>query len=494
LKKTALLILFLALLIILISSSIIPLSKAATEWNQMYRPQGQYAWANSVIQTTEGGFAIAGVASSIGWSNNLYIVKTDSLGNVEWNQTYGGRLSEEAGYSNSLVQTSDGGYAIVGDTASYGVGSQDFYLVKTDSSGVMIWNQTYGDKGQDEATAVVQTDDGGYVIAGVINLSVGWLVKVDSQGNQLWDRFFSGKAQITPALNQSWYNEYAALTQKYGSNQTLLDQLVKELNYNYTKVQGLRSTQIISLVKTSDGGFAMSGICSFNDGNSGSCWVAKTDSAGNMQWVNMFGTNSTATSVIQTSDGGYALSVWSANKMTNPNRFNSSLVKTDSAGSILWSKNYETIEAGLVMNSFKAWTVIQTNDGGYALAGAVQYLVSGVGPYGPFFWIVKTDSAGTMQWNQVFIEPWLDYTDWSRRSSTEAHCVIQTKEGAYALAGPAAANGASTYGMWLVYTETSVIPEFSSSIAVIAFTITTTLTFILMKRKVGVNQTRIKNF
>lgn len=491
-------------------SFVVPFANAAAGWNQMYLIANKTANPSTVIQTTDGGFAIAGVTSyapnDVGSiKSDLCLVKTDAFGNMQWNQTYGGTRSEGLGRVPCLVQTDDGGYALLGDTSSFGAGSDDFYLVKTDSLGRMIWNKTYGDTGQDDGLALVKTNDGGYVMGGDTGGGSGWLIKADSEGRQLWNQTFIGKVQWTPALNQSYFNAYNALIEQYGSNQTLLSQLLKELAYNYTKVWGGGKTIIMSIDTTSDGGFVLAGQMAYNDGDASSCWLVKTNSTGHLQWVQTYGVNSTATSIIQTTDGGYALSAISFNQRINPNIFNSSLYKTDSAGNLQWNKTYNTFGAGLIinlnntygyvteggdliMNSSKAWSVVQSSDGGYALAGSVAYTQQiwwkydnttdkyWDGPFGPFFWLVKADSTGNMQWSQVFVEPWLDYWEKNVRSSTEAHSLVQTNDGAYALVGPAGS------GMWLVKTDTTVIPEFPSLIAIPALIIMTMVAVFVHER------------
>jgi hypothetical protein len=114
---------------------------------------------------------------------------------MQWNMTYGG-TGNEAGYS--MVQTADGEYAIAGETDSYGAGGTDFYLVKTSSSGAMLWNKIYGGTGNDYARSVVQTNDEGYAIAGYTN-STGasgsgdiWLVTTDANGNMQWSLTYNG--------------------------------------------------------------------------------------------------------------------------------------------------------------------------------------------------------------------------------------------------------------------------------------------------------------
>ena len=119
------------------------------------------AWA--LVQTSDGGYAIAG--STYSYAAGLcdaWLVKTDACGNMKWNKTYGGTDWDLA---SALVKTSDGGYAIAGCTRSYGAGLCDVWLVKTDAWGNMEWNKTYGGPSSDWASALVQTSDGGFAIA-----------------------------------------------------------------------------------------------------------------------------------------------------------------------------------------------------------------------------------------------------------------------------------------------------------------------------------------
>jgi len=112
------------------------------------------------------------------------LVKTDSLGNMEWNQTY---IEADMDRPHSLVQTSDGGFALAGETKSFGAGNFDFWLVKTDGLGNKEWTRTYGGADIDSANSVVQTSDGGYAVAGnTLSFGAGsydfWLVKTNEQG------------------------------------------------------------------------------------------------------------------------------------------------------------------------------------------------------------------------------------------------------------------------------------------------------------------------
>jgi predicted secreted protein len=147
-----------------------------------------------LVQTSDGGYVITGDTDSYGTGGvDLWIVKTDTDGNMQWSKTFGG-LVYDSGYS--VVQTNDGGYALAGYTASFG-SSYDFWLVKTDTNGNLIWAKTYGGTSDDYAYSVVQTNDGGYALAGYTN-SIGagssdaWLVKTDANGNTQWNKTYGG--------------------------------------------------------------------------------------------------------------------------------------------------------------------------------------------------------------------------------------------------------------------------------------------------------------
>jgi len=150
---------------------------------------------NSVQQTGDGGYIVAGYTYSFGaGGDDLYLVKTDSEGDTLWTRIYGGTGNDDA---NSVQQTSDGGYIIVGCTRSFGAGGSDVYLIKTRASGDPLWTRTYGGASDDGGSCVRQTSDGGYIIAGATS-SFGagkadvYLLKTSAQGDTLWTRTFGG--------------------------------------------------------------------------------------------------------------------------------------------------------------------------------------------------------------------------------------------------------------------------------------------------------------
>jgi predicted secreted protein len=156
--------------------------------NLLYGGTGE-DYARSVIQTSDNGYLLVGITNSFGVNGDAWMVKVNSSGIMQWDKNFGGGGSE---YAFAVIKTSDGGYALAAETASYGAGGFDFWLVKVDSSGTLQWNNTYGGTGNDVAYCIVQTNDDGYALAGTTT-SYGsggddfWIVKTDSSGNKQWD-------------------------------------------------------------------------------------------------------------------------------------------------------------------------------------------------------------------------------------------------------------------------------------------------------------------
>jgi hypothetical protein len=221
---------------------------------------------HSLIQTSDGGYAIAGFTSSFGaGEDDVYVVKLDANGNLQWTKTIGGPESEEG---HSLIQTSDGGFAITGYTKSFGAREWDVYVVKLDAHGNLQWTKTIGGKKEDMGHSLIQTSDGGYAIAGATqSFGAGewdvYVVKLDANGNLQWTKTIGGP-------ESDW-----------GS----------------------------SLIQTSDGGFAIAGFTTSFGAGRDDVYVVKLDANGNLQWTKTIGgpESEEGNSLIQTSDGGFAI-------------------------------------------------------------------------------------------------------------------------------------------------------------------------------------------
>jgi hypothetical protein len=143
-------------------------------WNKTFRGGGS-TLGYSVQQTSDGGYIIIGETLSYG-GYDVYLIKVDANGNMQWSKTFGG-TGDDRGYS--VQQTSDGGYIIVGVTRSYGAGLEDVYLIKVDANGNMQWSKTFGGQGWDAGYSVQQTSDGGYII-------VGWTTSYGAGGADVY--------------------------------------------------------------------------------------------------------------------------------------------------------------------------------------------------------------------------------------------------------------------------------------------------------------------
>ena len=280
-------------------------------------------YAYSVVATSDGGYALAGYTYSYGMGeSDMWLVKTDAKGQVEWDQTFGGTNSEAA---QTVIATSDGGYALAGFSDSYGVGDLDMWLVKTDANGQAEWNQTFGGTAEDIALFGIATSDGGYALAGrTYSYGTGdsdmWLVKTDANGQAEWNQTFGG----------------------------------------------VKKDEAYSVITTSDGGYALSGFTGSYGTGSWDMWLIKTNASGHIEWNQTFGGSSrdVALSVITNSDGGYVLA--GGTYSFGAGDSDMWLMKTDANGQAEWNQTF----GGTAFDA--AYSVIATSDGGYALTGRTQ--------------------------------------------------------------------------------------------------------------------------
>ena len=149
--------------------------------------------ANSVRQTNDHGYIIAGVTISASQGEFALLIKTDSSGNIQWTKFFGTNDNSSDASFSSVKQTTDGGYIATGYISNFGGGGDDYYLVKTNSSGDTLWTRTYGSSNNDDANFIIQTGDGGYMMGGsTLGFSGGehlYLVKTDTSGNSTCNEY-----------------------------------------------------------------------------------------------------------------------------------------------------------------------------------------------------------------------------------------------------------------------------------------------------------------
>jgi len=260
-----------------------------TLWTRTYGGSFNNDWGNSVAQTTDGGYIIAGWTNSYGVGGDVYLIKTNTSGDTLWTKTYGGINID---WGNSVAQTTDGGYIIAGYTYSYGAGNDDVYLIKTNSSGDTLWTRTYGGADQDWGNSVVQTTDGGYIITGdTYSYGAGggdiYLIKTDALGNSLWTKTYGGTiydegnsvAQTTDGgyIIAGQTNSYGAGIDVYLIKTGVSGDTLWTKTYGGTDIDGG-----YSVAQSADSGYIVAGATASYGAGGDDVYLVKTDANGNV--------------------------------------------------------------------------------------------------------------------------------------------------------------------------------------------------------------------
>lgn len=338
--------------------------------------------AKSIVKTTDGGYIIAGNTNStdgdvvLGTHGYLdyWIVKINSIGDIQWQKTYGGTQDD---YVSNIQQTSDGGYIVIGTTQSTNgdvIGNHisnssfsDCWIIKLSSSGILQWQKCLGSTYLDYGENIKQTSDGGYIVAGYVNYANGdvtfcngggdvWIVKLNNNGSIVWQKTYGGTSS--------------------------------DIAHN--------------IIQTSDGGYIFSGATDSNNidvtNNHGNrdWWVVKLNSAGIIQWQKALGSsgNDESYCIQQTSDGGFIIGGKAQKNDNDVTGHNLTpyddywIVKLNNSGNIQWQKSlggtyYESV-----------YSVQQTVDQGFIVLGTTSSSDGDVvGNHGDYdIWIVKMAS------------------------------------------------------------------------------------------------------
>jgi len=300
-----------------------------------------------------------------------------------------GEFGEDWGYS--VQQTFDGGYIIAGETHNIGMGG-DVWLIKTDGNGNKVWDKIFGGAEDDKAYSVQQTSDNGYIIAGMtFSFGAGWvdawLIKTDENGNEQWNKTYGG--------------EYIDIAK--------------------------------SVQQTTDGGYIITGETWSFGADTGGVWLIKTDNNGKEIWNKTFGVTGYdyGSCVQQTTDGGYIIAGTTSSFGEGNKDF--WLIKTDGNGNKVWDKTYGGKDTD------EAYSVQQTTDGGYIIAGYTNSFGAGFSDA----WLIKTDGNGNKIWERTFGRKYGDF----------AYSVHQTSDNGYIIAGGTGSFGDVNGDVLLIKTD-----------------------------------------
>ncbi len=367
------------------------------------------------------------------WSDGLSVNVAFS-----WKRTFGGVDFENAA---AVRQTADGGYLIAGTTNSFGTGMNDVWLVKTDERGEKEWDMPCGGTNNDGCNAARQKKDGSYLLAGYTESygsggSDAFVVGRDS--NSIWDLTLSGTG-----------SEYAtALALTYDGGCVLAINVLPQGEPDCdVRLQKLRGTEPVwlntfgaeyddkaaAVEQTADSGFIIAGTANASGVGVSDAWLVKTDSLGNQVWQMTYGGTGEehAQAVDPTADGGYVF----AGSTTSEGAGSSDywLVKTDANGAVQWSKTFGGVDEDY------AYSVRQTADGGLVVAGYTFSLGAGDAD----IWLIKTDAGGNKVWDKTYGGPDSEYGGF----------VEPTSDGGYIIGGNTRSYGAGMADFWLIKTN-----------------------------------------
>ena len=359
----------------------------APSWLMAYTPllwSHTYGGSNDdnitdVQQTNDGGYILIGYAKSFGAGlYDFWLVKTDANGDSLWSRTFGGSNND---IGNVVQQTPDGGYFLAGRSDSYGAGSGDFWLIRTDANGDSLWSRTYGGSEFESALTGQLTSDGGFIMAGYTR-SFGsgmedfWVVKTNADGDSLWSRSLGGnRHELCCRIQQAADDSYllTGYTESYGAG-SLDGWLVRvsaagdslwSHTYGTSQFESCNGSLI-----TSDNGYILVGSQGPHKDNC-DFWVVKTDSNGDILWSRTYGGGygECANSVLPTSDDGYFIGGWTCSYGAGSR--DSWLLRINSSGDSLWNRTF-----GGSLNEWGA-NIRPTNDPGFIVTISTESFGAG---------------------------------------------------------------------------------------------------------------------
>ncbi|WP_017732643.1 T9SS type A sorting domain-containing protein [Nafulsella turpanensis] len=379
---------------------------------------------SSVILTHDGNYLLAGTSSSkVSYERtaahkggkDYWIVKTDAQGNIIWDHAYGGRGDDEL---HAVLPTEDGGFLLAGNSSSGmsgekespSQGGTDYWLVKTDASGRLLWEQTYGGNADDRLQAITPAPGGGYLLSGYSASGVSgsksetgnggtdfWVIRIDAEGLLLWDKTFGGSEDeqllaATAAPDGSFLLGGTSLSGVGGDKTEAsrgdmdfwvirIDAAGRQLWDRTLGGSGYDGLQAVEAIE--GGGFLVGGF-SHSDASGDKShnrisdqyyysdyWFLRLDEQGNILWDNTLGGEGydRLTAILPAPGGGYLLGGYSFSNSTAFKSENSQgssdywLIKVDENGKKLWDKGFGSAGSDLLTD------MLSTSNGSYLLAG-----------------------------------------------------------------------------------------------------------------------------
>ncbi len=351
------------LITLLFSQNLFAKTYGGTDYDEFY----------SITQTSDGGYAVAGYTWSFGaGSSDFLVLKLASDGSLSGARTFGGTGWDVA---YSITQTTDGGYVVAGYTSSFGAGSSDFLVLKLASDGSLSWARTFGGTDDDYAWSITHTSDGGYAVAGYTwSFGAGGydflVLKLASDGSLSWARTFGGTSwDKAYSITQTTDGGYvvAGSTNSFGAGyeDLLVLKLASDGSLSWARTFGGTSSEwAYSITQTADGGYAVAGS-TYSFGAGGYDFlVLKLAPNGSLGAARTFGGAGYdyAYSITQTADGGYAVAGYTWSFGAGSSDF--LVLKLALDGSLSWARTFGGTDDDYV------WSITQSSDGGYAVAGS----------------------------------------------------------------------------------------------------------------------------
>jgi hypothetical protein len=378
--------------LMILAALILPLSLKAQITFQRAYGGSEDDGGQSVVQTADGGYYVVGYTCTSGSRGaDVFVIATDPSGEERWTQVFGGQPADDYGYGVAMTANGDclaAGYLITG-------GHADVALHGNTADGGQLWIQLYGGSNDDMAYSIARNSDGGFVVAGVTysfgsGVPNAYVLRTDSLGDTLWTRTYGGSGEdFAFSARQTADSGFiiCGTTYSYGAGQSDI-YLIKTNaagDTEWTRTFGdAQPEHGHSVRQTADSGYVICGTTLSFGAGAADIWLIRTNADGDTLWTRTFGgdTADLGHSVALTSDGGFILCGQTAS--FGAGGYDAWLIKTDSMGDTLWTRTFGGGDEDV------GYSVQPTADGGFIMAGRTRSLGAG----GADFYLVKTDAAG----------------------------------------------------------------------------------------------------